>query len=246
MSQAMFRESHGRSIAKALSWRLAGSAATVLLVLVFTRRLSLSLAVGGIEFFGKIVLFWLHERVWDRLPFGKREVRPAVVWFTGLSGSGKSTLAGWVTDSLRRRGYRVEYLDGDAVRAVFPQTGFSRQDRVEHLRRIGFLAGTLERQGVFVIASFVSPYEEARRVVREQCQSFIEVYVNTPLEVCERRDVKGLYAKARRGEIAQFTGVTDPYEPPERPDITLDTSVLSVDDAGGRVLAHLERSHLRG
>lgn len=246
MSQAMFRESHWRSIAKALSWRVAGSAATVLLVLVFTRRLTLSLAVGGIEFFGKIVLFWLHERVWDRLPFGKREIRPAVVWFTGLSGSGKSTLAAWLAETLRRRGYRVEYLDGDAVRAVFPQTGFSRSDRVEHLKRIGFLAGILERQGVFVIASFVSPYEEARRFVRGQCQSFVEVYVSTPLEVCERRDVKGLYAKARRGEIAEFTGVTAPYEPPERPEITLDTSALALDEAGGRILAYLEHTHLRG
>jgi adenylylsulfate kinase len=117
---------------------------------------------------------------------------------------------------------------------------------VEHLRRIGFLAGILERQGVFVIASFVSPYAEARRFVRGQCQSFVEVYVNTPLEVCERRDVKGLYAKARRGEIAEFTGVTDPYEPPERPEITLDTSALSVDEAGGRILAYLEHTHLRG
>jgi adenylylsulfate kinase len=242
----MFRESHWRSIAKALSWRVAGSAATVLLVLLFTRRLSLSLAVGGLEFFGKIVLFWLHERVWDRLPFGKREIRPAVVWFTGLSGSGKSTLASWVAEGLRQRGYRVEYLDGDAVRAVFPHTGFSRPERVAHLHRIGFLAGILERQGVFVIASFVSPYEEARRFVRGQCRSFVEVYVSTPLEVCERRDVKGLYAKARRGEIAEFTGVTDPYEPPERPEITLDTSVLSVDEAGGRILAYLEHTHLRG
>lgn len=241
----MFRETHTRSVAKALSWRLAGSAATMLLVLIFTRRLALSLAVGGIEFVGKIGLFWLHERMWDRLPFGKKEVRPAVVWFTGLSGSGKSTLAMWVTEQLRRRGYRVEYLDGDAVRAVFPQTGFSRTDRVEHLRRVGFLAGTLERHGVFVIASFVSPYEEARQFVRGQCRSFVEVYVSTPLEVCERRDVKGLYARARRGEIPQFTGVSDPFEPPANPELTVDTSAVPVEEAGGRILAHLERHYLR-
>lgn len=245
MSQAMFRETHTRSVAKALSWRLAGSAATMLLVFIFTRRLALSVAVGGVEFVGKIGLFWLHERVWDRLPYGKREVRPAVVWFTGLSGAGKSTLAEWVAGKLRQRGYRVEYLDGDAVRAVFPQTGFSREERVEHLRRIGFLAGILERQGVFVVASFVSPYEEARQFVRKQCKSFVEVYVNTPLEVCERRDVKGLYARARRGEISQFTGVTDPFEPPSSPELTIDTSGVSVEEAGGRILAYLERNYLR-
>lgn len=245
VSQAMFRESHWRSVAKALSWRVAGSAATMLLVLVFTRRLALSLAVGGIEFVSKIALFWLHERVWDRLPYGKREVAPAVVWLTGLSGSGKSTVAEWVTAALRKRGYRVEYLDGDAVRSVFPQTGFSRPERIDHLRRIGFLAGTLERQGVFVIASFVSPYEEARQNVRRQCRSFVEVYVSTPLEVCERRDVKGLYARARRGEIPQFTGVSDPFEAPSHPEITIDTSVLSLEEAGGRILSYLERHHLR-
>ena len=246
MSQAMFRETHTRSVAKALSWRLAGSAATMLLVFIFTRRLALSVAVGGVEFVGKIGLFWLHERVWDRLPYGKREVRPAVVWFTGLSGAGKSTLAEWVAGKLRQRGYRVEYLDGDAVRAVFPHTGFSREERVEHLRRIGFLAGILERQGVFVVASFVSPYEEARQFVRKQCRSFVEVYVSTPLEVCERRDVKGLYARARRGEISQFTGVSDPFEPPSGPELTIDTSGVSVEEAGGRILAYLERHHLRG
>lgn len=245
MSQGMFRESHWRSVAKALSWRVAGSAATMLLVLVFTRRLALSLAVGGIEFLGKIVLFWLHERVWDRLSYGKREIRPAVVWLTGLSGSGKSTLAVRVADTLRRKGCRVEYLDGDAVRAVFPQTGFSKADRVEHLRRVGFLAGTLERHGVFVVASFVSPYEEARQFVRRQCRNFVEVYVSTPLEVCERRDVKGLYARARRGEISDFTGVSAPFEPPSAPEITVDTSALPVDEAAARIMTYLERHYLR-
>ena len=246
MSQAMFRETHTRSIAKAISWRVLGSVATMLLVLIFTKRLALSLAVGGIEFVSKIGLFWFHERIWDRLRFGKREIRPAVIWLTGLSGAGKSTLAAWLSEALRKRGFRVECLDGDAVRAIFPQTGFTPAERDEHLRRVGYLAGKLEDNGVFVVACFVSPYEKSRRFVRGLCRHFVEVYVSTPIEECERRDVKGLYARARRGELKHFTGIDDPFEPPTAPEVTVDTSRLSVEEAGGRILSYLEQHHLRG
>lgn len=232
----MFRETHARSVAKALSWRIMGTLATAAIVFLFTRKAVLSLAVGGLEFIGKIGLFWLHERAWDRLSFGKRAPKPAVVWFTGLSGSGKSTVADWVADRLRAERVKVERLDGDSVRHIFPATGFSRQDRDEHIRRIGFLASKLEQHGVVVVASFVSPYEESRQFVRRLCGAFLEVHVSTPLEECERRDVKGLYARARRGEVTNFTGISDPYEVPSRPELTIDTSTLSVEEAGGRVL----------
>lgn len=237
----MFRETHARSVAKALSWRILGTVATALLVFVFTRRLTLSLAVGGLEFVAKIGLFWLHERAWDRTRFGKEEVKPAVIWFTGLSGSGKSTIAEWVASDLTRRGLRVERLDGDSIREIFPHTGFTRPERDAHIRRVGFLAGKLERHGVFVVASLVSPYAESRQAVRAMCQSFLEVYVSTPLEECERRDVKGLYAKARRGEIRHFTGIDDPYEEPDRPDVTIDTRDTTVEAAGTRILRQLAR-----
>lgn len=241
----MFQETHARSVAKAISWRVLGSIATTLLVLLITGRLALSLAVGGIEFVAKIGLFWFHERVWNRLGFGKREVSPAVVWLTGLSGAGKSTVGAWLGDALRARGLRVECLDGDAVRAIFPQTGFTRIERDEHLRRIGYLASILEQHGVFVVASFVSPYEDSRQFVRGLCRTFIEVHVSTPLAECERRDAKGLYARARRGEISHFTGLDDPFEVPRNPELTLDTSTLSVTEAGGRILALLEQRCLK-
>jgi adenylylsulfate kinase len=238
---SMFRETHTRSVAKALSWRILGTVATTALVFLFTRRLVLSLAVGGFEFASKIVLFWFHERVWDRIRYGKKEIAPAVVWFTGLSGSGKSTIATRLFEELQRRGLKAERLDGDTVREIFPATGFTRPERDEHIRRVGFLASRLERQGVFVVASFVSPYQEARDFVRGQCRNFLEVWVSTPLEECERRDVKGLYARARRGEIRNFTGISDPYEPPARPELTIDTSRESVDASVARVMAELER-----
>jgi adenylylsulfate kinase len=167
-------------------------------------------------------------------------VAPApVLWFTGLSGSGKSTIAERVHQRLVGRGVEVEYIDGDALREVFPQTGFTREQREEHLRRTGYMASRLAVHGVTVVASFVSPYRESRDFIRRLAPGFLEIYVATPLEECERRDVKGLYARARRGEIRHFTGIDDPYEAPEHPDLTLDTRALTVDQCVDAVLARV-------
>ena len=162
-----------------------------------------------------------------------------VLWFTGLSGSGKSTIAIRVHRELERRGVEVEYIDGDALREVFPATGFTREEREEHLRRTGYMASRLAAHGVTVVASFVSPYRASREFIRRLCPGFLEIFVATPLDECERRDVKGLYARARRGEIRNFTGIDDPYEPPEHPELTLDTRALSVDQCVDRVLGRL-------
>jgi adenylylsulfate kinase len=174
------------------------------------------------------------------LTWGRKPAEPFVVWFTGLSGSGKSTLAQGVYDALLSRGLRVEYLDGDAIRRLFPQTGFTRPEREMHVQRIGHLAGILEKNGVFVVASLISPYAASRRSARGLCRNFIEVHVSTPLEVCEKRDAKGLYARARRGEIANFTGVQDPYEAPERSELVVDAGALSKEAALARVLDYLQ------
>jgi adenylylsulfate kinase len=163
-------------------------------------------------------------------------IRPVVVWFTGLSGSGKSTIAARVSSELSARGLPVEHVDGDGIRALFPATGFTRDERDAHVRRVGYLASCLEHHGVFVVVSLISPYAESRRFARTLCREFIEVYVSTPLEVCERRDVKGLYARARLGEIRNFTGIDDDYEPPQDAEITLDTAVMSIDEAVGLVM----------
>jgi adenylylsulfate kinase len=163
-----------------------------------------------------------------------------VLWFTGLSGSGKSTIATRVRAELESRGVEVEYIDGDALREVFPNTGFTRAEREEHLRRTGYLASRLAAHGVTVVASLVSPYRESRDFIRKLCREFVEIYVATPLEECERRDVKGLYARARRGELRNFTGIDDPYESPENPELTLDTRALSVEQCVAEVLARFE------
>jgi adenylylsulfate kinase len=167
------------------------------------------------------------------------EFRPTVLWFTGLSGSGKSTISERVYEVLNEQGYEVEHLDGDAVRDIFPKTGFSRKERNEHIKRVGYLASRLQTHGVFVIGSFISPYREARDFVRDLCDDFTEIHVSTPLEECERRDVKGLYEKARKGEITQFTGIDDPYEAPENPELTIDTTGITVTECVKKVLNFL-------
>jgi adenylylsulfate kinase len=236
-----FRDTHARSVAKAVSWRILGTLATSALVFMFTKRWALSLFVGAMEFVSKIGLFWVHERVWDRLTYGRKEVNPSVIWFTGLSGSGKSTISQQLTEELKAAGLKVEYLDGDSVRAIFPNTGFTRPERDAHVRRVGFLASRLESHGIFVVASFVSPYRDSRDAVRAMCRSFVEVHVNTPLEECERRDVKGLYQKARRGEISNFTGISDPYEAPERAEVVIDTMTTPVDAAVQQIMDQVRR-----
>lgn len=242
----MYQETQTRSVAKALTWRILGTVATTALVFVFTRQFTLSLAVGGLEFVSKIALYWFHERAWDRLRFGRQQVEPVVLWFTGLSGSGKSTVADWSARELTARGFKVERLDGDTIRDIFPNTGFSRAERDAHIKRVGYLASKLEQNGVFVVASFVSPYRESRDFVRGLCKNFVEVHVATPLAVCEQRDVKGLYAKARRGEIQNFTGIDDPFEPPLEAELVVDTTTLPIDQVGKLVVGFLQGRIGRG
>ncbi len=165
----------------------------------------------------------------------------ATVWFTGLSASGKTTISQVVADVLRARGYRVETLDGDVVRRNLTKgLGFSKEDRDENIRRIGFVAHLLTRNGVIAVVAAISPYREIRDEVRARIGRFVEVFVNAPVEVCEQRDPKGLYRKARAGEIKGFTGVDDPYEPPPRPEVECCTDRETVEESVAKVLRALE------
>ena len=164
-----------------------------------------------------------------------------VLWFTGLSGSGKSTIADRVAEKLRERGLKIERLDGDTVRkSLTRDLGFSERDRNENIRRVAFVAKLLSRNGVGVIASFISPYRKIRNHVREEVTNFVEVYAKCPLEICIERDPKGLYKKALNGEIENFTGVSHPYEEPENPEILLETDKKTVDECVDKVINKLE------
>jgi adenylylsulfate kinase len=169
------------------------------------------------------------------------EERGFTLWFTGLSGSGKTTISELVERELRNRERPVEVLDGDIVRTNLSKgLSFSRDDRNINVLRIGFVANLLTRNGVGVIVSAISPYKEARDQVRRRIVDFVEVFVDAPLEVCAERDVKGLYKKAFAGEIKGFTGVSDPYEPPNAPDLVLKTDEESPEDSARRVIEKLE------
>lgn len=162
------------------------------------------------------------------------------VWFTGLSGAGKTTISRAVGNQLKSYGQKLEILDGDVVRLnLCKGLGFSKEDRDENIRRVAFVAGLLTRNQVTVLVSAISPYREIRQEVRERISNFVEVYVNAPLQVCEQRDVKGLYKKARAGEIKNFTGIDDPYEPPFNPDVECRTDLETVEESVSKVLAKL-------
>jgi len=162
-------------------------------------------------------------------------------WFTGLPCSGKTTVADGVAEELRDRGYRVERLDGDIVRkSLTRDLGFSKEDRDANIMRVTFVAKLLTRNGVAVLATFVSPYRERRAKSREEIGEFVEVYVRCPVEVCIDRDIKGMYKKALAGEVTGFTGVDDPYEEPADPELILDTDKETVEESVEKVLEKLK------
>jgi adenylylsulfate kinase len=164
------------------------------------------------------------------------------LWFTGLSGAGKTTITTHLVKEFRRRGSKLEVLDGDIVRENLSKgLGFSKEDRDTNIRRIAFVADLLSRNDVPVITAAISPYREIRDEARKKMgERFIEIYTQAPLEVCEERDVKGLYAKARAGEIKEFTGISDPYEPPENPEILIETDKQSPEESAQQILDYLE------
>ena len=170
------------------------------------------------------------------------EDQGVTIWLTGLSGAGKSTIANALVEELQERGRKVELLDGDVVRTNLSKgLGFSKEDRDTNIRRIGFVSNLLTRNGVASIVAAISPYREVRDEVRANIGSFVEVYVQCPLDELVRRDVKGLYEKALRGEIENFTGVSDPYEEPENAEVVVDTERESVAESVEKVLSALER-----
>jgi adenylylsulfate kinase len=163
------------------------------------------------------------------------------VWLTGLSGAGKSTIANRLEQELLARGRSVEILDGDVVRTHLSKgLGFSKEDRDSNILRIAFVCSLLTRHGVAVISAAISPYAEARAQARARIGAFVEVYVQCPIEELTRRDVKGLYEKALRGELANFTGVSDPYEAPVNPDVTVNTDTETLEESTAKILAVLE------
>jgi bifunctional enzyme CysN/CysC len=190
-------------------------------------------------------IHWQDVRVDKAARADQNSHQPGVVWFTGLSGSGKSTIANIVESKLHTLGVRTYLLDGDNVRhGLNRDLGFTDADRVENIRRIAEVSGLMVDAGLVVLVSFISPFRAERRLARERIEAgeFIEVHVDTPLDVAEERDPKGLYAKARAGELRNFTGIDSPYEAPESPEVHVDTTALTAEEAADQVIATLRFS----
>ena len=237
-------ETKKRSVLKALSWRTWATVTTAVLVFIFTGQFALAVTIGLLEVFAKMALYFFHERLWHRISYGKKEVPAFVLWFTGLPASGKKELADRVYRQLKDDKFKVERLDSHDVRPLFPETGFSPDEVNRHVKRAGHLCAMLEKNGVIVVASFVSPYTKSRQFARSVAENFVEVYMKTTVEACEQRDEKGHYAKARSGEYQNFPGVDVAYDVSENPEITIEVDHTSVDDAVKQIVAYLRAEFL--
>jgi len=190
---------------------------------------------------------WQHHKITRADRAAAKRQQPCLLWFTGLSGSGKSTIASALDVALFERGYHTYLLDGDNIRhGLSKDLGFSPEDRVENIRRIGEVGKLFTDAGLIVLSAFISPYTSDRELVRNlfPAGEFIEVFMDTPLATCEQRDPKGLYKKARAGTLKNFTGIDSPYERPAQAELVLDTSMLPVDECLARLLAHLQHHTL--
>lgn len=242
----MFIESKFRSVAKAVSWRFFATATTILIVWIFFGRLDLAIAAGIFESISKIFIYFVHERIWNRVKLGKKRIEPFVIWFTGVPLSGKTTVADLVYERLAVFEFPLERIDSKDIREVIPEIGYERSDRVRHIRRIQHLVKTLQNNSISVVCSFISPYLQSRDDLRKNTVNFVEVYVKASPETVRSRDSKGIYEKADRGEIKNFTGVSDNYEEPLNPEITIDSDTVSPEEAAEQVFKYIRKNILKG
>jgi len=241
----MFKETNIRSIAKGVSWRFIATTTTIIIVYLFFGRLDLAIATGMIETVLKVGLYWGHERLWHKVRWGKQKIVPFNLWFTGLPLSGKTTIADRVYKELEKLQIPIERLDSKDVRKLIPNIGFSREDRNRHMHRIAYLIKTLQKNSISTVASFVSPYRESRKVIREMVQNSVVVYIKTDIETCKKRDYKGAYAKAEKGEYKNFSGVNDVYEKPQHAEIVIDTDKLSVDESVEIIVEFIRKKYIK-
>lgn len=241
----MYRDTNTRSIAKGISWRVVATTTTIIIVYVFFGRLDLAIAAGMIETVLKVMLYWAHERAWQRVRWGRKRIDPFNLWFTGLPMSGKTTIADLVYEKLKPLDIPIERIDSKDIRDVIPRIGFSREDRNRHMLRIGHLIKTLQEHSISTVASFVSPYKESRKAIRSMVKNNIVVYVKAEIETCKARDYKGMYARALSGEIENFPGVNDVYEEPQHAEIVIDTETTSAEEAADLIVRYIKKHYVK-
>ncbi len=213
-------------LAKSISYRIYSSLITFIIAYILTQNFKASISIGILDSVVKIFSYYFFEGLWAKITGIKN--KPCVIFLTGLSGAGKTTIANALMEKYKRNDIVPVLLDGDEIRKVIQQNGFDEASRKKHNLNVGYMASLLESQGNVVIVSLISPYADVRDTIRKMCKNFIEVYLSTDIKVCIERDPKGLYEKAIKGEIKDFTGISAPYFAPQKPEIKIDTNVVSV------------------
>ncbi|GAB6045611.1 hypothetical protein JCM11957_12090 [Caminibacter profundus] len=241
----MYKETNLRSIVKGISWRVVATGTTMGIVYAFFGNVELAIATGILETVAKVGLYWGHEKVWHKIRWGRKRIEPFNLWFTGLPLSGKTTIADKVYEKLQKLDIPIERIDSKDVRELFPDVGFSREERNRHIKRIGHLIQTLQKNSVSTVCSFVSPYRESRKMIREMVKNNIVVYVKASIETCKKRDYKGVYEKALKGEIKNFTGISDVYEEPKHAEIVIDTEKMSPEEAADLIVKYVKKNYIK-
>jgi len=241
----MYKETNKRSIAKGISWRLIATTTTVIIIYIFFGKLDLAIVAGLIESVLKVGLYWAHERAWFKVKWGRKKIEPFNLWFTGLPLSGKTTIADSVYKELEKLDIPLERIDSKDIRDIVPNIGFSREDRNRHMHRIGHLVKTLQNNSVSTVCSFVSPYRESRKAIREMVKNNIVVYLKADIETCKARDYKGSYEKALKGEYKNFTGINDIYEEPQHAEIVIDTHTTSAEEATKIIVEYIKKKYIK-
>ncbi|RUM45528.1 MAG: adenylyl-sulfate kinase [Hydrogenimonas sp.] len=241
----MYKETNLRSIAKGISWRFVATGTTIIIVYTFFGRLDLAIAAGLLETILKIALYWGHEKIWQKIRWGKERIEPFNVWFTGLPLSGKTTIADLLYQKLQKLDIPLERIDSKDIRALIPDIGYTREERNRHIKRIGHLIQTLQKNSISTVCSFVSPYRESRKMIRQMVKNNIVVYVKADLETCQQRDYKGVYQKALQGEIKNFTGISDIYEEPQHAEIVIDTEKISPEEAAETIFKYIKKNYIK-
>lgn len=235
----MYKDSKLRTVLKTVSWRITATTTTIIIVYIFTGQVHTAIEVGLMEMVAKLIIFYFHERGWDKLKFGKHDIPSFVVWITGLPISGKTSLGDMLASEMMKQKRKYQRLDSHTVRALFPETGFTEDDVNNHIKRVGHLASILEKNGIVAIASFVSPFRESKEFVRQQCSNFIEVHLETTPEFAEQFDKNGFYAKVRKEHWQHVPGVSSEYEHSEKPELVFNMTKISLDQAKKEIMKYI-------
>ena len=241
----MYKETNTRSIVKGITWRGVATGTTMGIVYFFFGNLELAVATGLLETVAKVGLYWGHEKIWQRVRWGRKRIEPFNLWFTGLPLSGKTTIADLTYEKLQKLDIPLERIDSRDIRELIPDIGFSREERNRHMKRIGHLIQTLQKNSVSTVCSFVSPYRESRKMIRTMVKNNIVVYVKADIETCKKRDYKGVYEKALKGELKNFSGINDVYDEPQHAEIVIDTQKMAPEEAADKIVKYVKKHYIK-